>query len=230
MGAALVVMGVGMVMMYGLLHKVVHGKANASGGHPYATVGEAINDVLDDEYKAKLREASSEKLQKVIDRDAAEIEGELLHNAKEVGEYIHTEVARQMDEALASLRKNVETAQTFLVETAAKNGAVVEKTSQEMVNHILMATNGSEKLINDAAATSAEAIKNQATVAAKDFQQQIETYKEHMTTAFEQNMTHVVAYYVRKAMADRLELDDQLGFIIAELEANKQAMIEDIKR
>lgn len=248
--ATIVLCGVGIVAVYIRLTQLL----SLDGRRQRASAGvdKAVAQVFDDEYRDKLRTASTEKLQRIVDRDAAKLEDELAHDTEAMGEYIRTEVAKQMQQALATLRQNVETAQVFLVETATNNGAIVEAKSQDMVDHIVAATNrsehlittttdeiasrivasatSSEKMIAATAAESAKLINEQAVAVSKDFESQIDAYKTHITTAFEQNMTQVIAYYVRQAMAERLELDDQLSFIIAELETHKAAMIEDIKR
>jgi hypothetical protein len=46
---------------------------------------------------------------------------------------------------------------------------------------------------------------------------------------FEDNMASIVNHYVLSAVGDQIDLSDQLEYILSELEANKSAILEDIK-
>jgi hypothetical protein len=41
-------------------------------------------------------------------------------------------------------------------------------------------------------------------------------------------MADIVNHYVLEAIGDQIDLSDQLEYIIAELEANKEAIVQDI--
>ncbi|MDB5161355.1 MAG: hypothetical protein JWO96_735 [Candidatus Saccharibacteria bacterium] len=53
--------------------------------------------------------------------------------------------------------------------------------------------------------------------------------KERAIKQFEQDMASIVNHYVIKAIGNQIDLSDQLEYILAELEANKQAIIEDVR-
>ena len=46
---------------------------------------------------------------------------------------------------------------------------------------------------------------------------------------FESNMADIVNHYVLAAIGNQIDLNDQLEYILGELEANKKAIIEDIR-
>jgi hypothetical protein len=52
--------------------------------------------------------------------------------------------------------------------------------------------------------------------------------KQREIKRFEENMTDVINHYLVAAIGDQIDLGDQLEYIISNLEANKQAIIEDI--
>lgn len=58
---------------------------------------------------------------------------------------------------------------------------------------------------------------------------QSQANKDHAIKQFEQDMANIVNHYVIKAIGNQIDLSDQLEYIMAELEANKAAIIEDIK-
>jgi hypothetical protein len=59
---------------------------------------------------------------------------------------------------------------------------------------------------------------------------QSEAQKKHILEGFEKEMAGIVNHYVLKAIGNQIDLSDQLEYIMAELETNKTAMVEDIKR
>jgi len=58
---------------------------------------------------------------------------------------------------------------------------------------------------------------------------EVETEKNRLIQRFEENMADIVNHYVLAAIGKQIDLSDQLEYIISELEANKQAIAEDIK-
>jgi hypothetical protein len=59
---------------------------------------------------------------------------------------------------------------------------------------------------------------------------QSEAQKAHIVQSFEKQMTGIVNHYVLQAIGNQIDLSDQLEYILSELESNKAAMLEDIKR
>ena len=93
-----------------------------------------------------------------------------------------------------------------------------------------------EQSINDAKQLAVESI--QKTLAAieeqrKTFTDQINDEvskdKERMIARFEERMTDILNHYLLEAIGDQVDLESQLEYIINDLEANKQDIIEDLK-
>jgi hypothetical protein len=59
---------------------------------------------------------------------------------------------------------------------------------------------------------------------------QADTQKAHIIEQFEKNMASIINHYVLRAIGDQIDLSDQLEYILAELERNKAAIAEDVKR
>ena len=72
------------------------------------------------------------------------------------------------------------------------------------------------------------AIDEQRQVMGQQVQKEIVAEKQQMVQRFEQNMTDIVNHYVLSAIGNQIDLNDQLEYILADLETNKQAIIEDI--
>jgi len=62
------------------------------------------------------------------------------------------------------------------------------------------------------------------------FNKEILAEKQRRLERFENNMAEVVTGYVQQTLSEHMEVGEQIEFIISNLEANKQAIIEDIKR
>lgn len=74
------------------------------------------------------------------------------------------------------------------------------------------------------------AIDEQRQALGKQLEEQIAAEKKNLLQRFETNMADIINHYVLAAIGDQIDLNDQLEYILAELEANKQAIIEDIDR
>lgn len=73
------------------------------------------------------------------------------------------------------------------------------------------------------------AIDEQRQAMSQQVQQEILAEKQQIIARFEQNMTDIVNHYVLAAVGNQIDLNDQLDYILADLEANKHAIIEDIQ-
>ena len=72
------------------------------------------------------------------------------------------------------------------------------------------------------------AIDEQRELLGQQVQKEIVAEKQQLVQRFEQNMTDIINHYVLAAIGNQIDLNDQLDYILADLEANKQAIIEDI--
>lgn len=92
-----------------------------------------------------------------------------------------------------------------------------------------------EQSINDAKQLAIESIQKTNTAIDEQrqqlgaqVQQQILAEKQQLVQRFEQNMTDIINHYVLAAIGDQIDLSDQLEYILSDLEANREAIIEDI--
>jgi hypothetical protein len=72
------------------------------------------------------------------------------------------------------------------------------------------------------------AIDEQRNLMGQEVQKQIALEKQELTKRFEANMADIINHYVLAAVGNQIDLNDQLEYILGELDANKQAIIEDI--
>jgi len=59
---------------------------------------------------------------------------------------------------------------------------------------------------------------------------QSEAQKAQIIARFETEMASIINHYILRAIGNQIDLSDQLDYVLSELETNKKAIIEDIKR
>lgn len=73
-------------------------------------------------------------------------------------------------------------------------------------------------------------IEQQRQFLQQQLQTQAEIQKARIVERFEAEMATIINHYILRAIGDQIDLSDQLDYILAELESNKQAILEDVKR
>lgn len=73
-----------------------------------------------------------------------------------------------------------------------------------------------------------EAIEQQRQMMSQQMLQEVANEKARVVKKFEENMGDIVNHYVLMAIGDQIDLNDQLEYILSDLEANKEAIIRDI--
>ena len=87
-----------------------------------------------------------------------------------------------------------------------------------------------KQLAVDSIEKTNQAIEQQRAMLSQQIQSEMENERARLMKRFEDDMAEIVNHYVMAAIGDQIDLTDQLEYILSELEANKQAMLEDIKQ
>ena len=85
-----------------------------------------------------------------------------------------------------------------------------------------------KQLAIDSIQKTNQAIDEQRRTLSTELQKEIAEEKARIIKQFENNMAEIVNHYVLAAIGNQIDLSQQLEFILSDLEANKQAIIEDI--
>lgn len=72
------------------------------------------------------------------------------------------------------------------------------------------------------------AVEEQRKQMTEQLGKEIAAEKQRILGNFHENLAEVVNHYVLAAIGNQISLDDQLEYILAELEQNKQAIVDDI--
>lgn len=87
-----------------------------------------------------------------------------------------------------------------------------------------------KQLAIDSIQKTNKAIEDQRAVMGEQVRQQIDAEKAQVIKQFEENTADIVNHYIMLAIGNQISLNDQLEYILGELEANKQAILEDIRQ
>lgn len=106
---------------------------------------------------------------------------------------------------------------------------------QEISKELKEAFANYENAIGDAKQLAVEsiektktAIDEQRQVMGAQLEKEISQEKARRIALFEDNMAQVINHYVLASIGSQIDLNDQLEYILGELEANKQAIVQDI--
>lgn len=104
---------------------------------------------------------------------------------------------------------------------------ITQKLQEEFAKYEQSITDA-KQLALDSITKTQEAIEEQRQIMGSQLLQEIENEKQRLVKRFEDNMADIVNHYVLLAIGDQIDLNDQLEFILSDLEANKEAMIKDL--
>ncbi|MGH7142323.1 MAG: hypothetical protein ACREF5_02530 [Candidatus Saccharimonadales bacterium] len=85
-----------------------------------------------------------------------------------------------------------------------------------------------KQLAIDSIQKTNQAIDDQRTILSQQVQQEIDAEKTQLIKHFKENTAEIINHYVVAAIGSQIDLDDQLEYILSELESHKQAILEDI--
>lgn len=104
---------------------------------------------------------------------------------------------------------------------------ITRKLREEFEKYEKSITDAKQLAIDSINKTQA-AIEQQRQIMGQQLQQELANERARVIKQFEENMTDIINHYVMSAIGNQIDLNDQLEFILSDLEANKEAMIQDI--
>lgn len=106
----------------------------------------------------------------------------------------------------------------------------ITKKLQEEFTRYEQSINDAKNLATESISKTQEVIEQQRQMISKQIAEEIQEEKARLIKHFEDNMAEIVNHYVLEAIGSQIDLNDQLEYILSELEANKKDIIEDITR
>jgi hypothetical protein len=105
---------------------------------------------------------------------------------------------------------------------------ITQKLQEEFAKYEQSITDAKQMALDSITKTQ-EAIEQQRDLMGQQIIKEIETEKQRLVKRFEDNMADIVNHYVLAAIGDQIDLNDQLEFILSDIEANREAIIQDLK-
>jgi hypothetical protein len=105
----------------------------------------------------------------------------------------------------------------------------ITRTLQEEFSKYERSITDAKQLAIDSINKTQEAIEQQRQILGEQLEKQVAAEKARLVAGFEKNMADIVNHYVLAAIGNQIDLNDQLEYIIGELQTNKDAILEDIK-
>lgn len=104
----------------------------------------------------------------------------------------------------------------------------ITKTLKEAFDNYSQSISDAKQMAIDSLSKTQEAVEQQREAMSQQLAAEVHKEKELIIERFEENLGQIVNHYLLQAIGDQIDLNDQLQYIIANLEANKQDIIRDI--
>src|SRR3989338_3144585 len=108
--------------------------------------------------------------------------------------------------------------------------AEITRTLQEEFKKYEQSIVDAKQIALDSIEKTVTTIEQQRQLMETQMQTQAQAQRNQIIARFESQMAAIINHYVMQAIGNQIDLTDQLEFILAELENNKAAIIEDINR
>lgn len=169
---------------------------------------------------------------------------------KELDEYLKATLTRRLEEQFAQYNQALKATQDIALANVTASTSQLQEQHRQLVEslqksvveqtsllHTAFDENKAEiTAMKDAQAHALESLKLSAAEVQAQYQQlsvtltqQVGAQREMIIKAFENQMAQVVEHYVLGALGEQFDLKAQLPSIIKQMEANKQAMTDDLR-
>jgi len=108
--------------------------------------------------------------------------------------------------------------------------AEITRTLQEEFKKYEQSIVDAKQIALDSIEKTVATIEQQRQFLEQQMKSETDTQKERLVARFESEMATIVNHYVLQAIGNQIDLTEQMDFILAEMQSNKQAIVEDIKR
>lgn len=106
----------------------------------------------------------------------------------------------------------------------------ISRTLQEEFSKYEESIHDAKQLAIDSISKTQDAIEQQRKLLEESMQKEVTNEKSRVIERFEKNMGDIINHYIVAAIGDQIDLSDQLEYIVADLNANKAEIIEDVQR
>jgi hypothetical protein len=105
----------------------------------------------------------------------------------------------------------------------------ITKTLQEEFAKYEQSIDDAKKLAIESIQKTQVALEEERQVLRDKLEKEVDAQRDQIIKRFEENMGEIVNHYVLDAIGNEIDLSDQLEYILGELQANKDVIVEDIR-
>lgn len=192
-------------------------------------------DATVDQIDAELKEHVTKQLDAAIAQLNTELKAHVTQQIDhQFAEYSQTMKAAQdtalktMTDSAATLQAQHKQLSETLQQHITEQNAILHNAYQESRAQVATMKD-SQRVALEWLKSSVQQMQDQYTQLGQVLQQNVASQEAMLVDAFEKNMAAVVEHYLLGALGDQYDLKAQLPSIIKQLEANKQAIADDMK-
>jgi len=211
---------------------------------------EQVETFFDAEFREELKNRGRLRFEKAINDNAEALKQDLDKTVAEIDGYIKKELTDKVNAEFTSYQTAMKQAQDTALEALKKSSEDLGNQKQMIADAIQKSVANIEDQPQAVAAAVQKGIASieeqnqqlvasvQKSVASVEAKQQqladaIQNYavqrEAALMKAYQENMAKIVEHYIIEAVSDTFDLKAQLPAILAQLEANKAAITEDMK-
>jgi hypothetical protein len=197
-------------------------------------------------FKQDLDDASAALTADLKVKTAEQLDASIAHLSVDLKEHITKQLDGQFaeysraakeaqDAALGSLTNSAAALEeqhkqlgTTLQKSIANQSLMLENSFQENMKNMTSIKEANAAALDSLNRSVAE-LKDQNEQLTSTLEKKIATQEEALMKAFEGNMAQVIEHYLLGALSEQYDLKAQLPAIIQQMEANKQALVDDMK-
>lgn len=167
----------------------------------------------------------------------------------EIDQYLKAHVTRKLDEQFARYSDAVRVAQATALADVTESTRKLQEQHQQMTEALRKSVEEQTSILHgafdenkadiiamkDAQTTALHALQQSAAEVETQYktlsttlQETVASQKEMLINAFTEHMSEVVEHYVLESLGEQFDLKSQLPSIMKQMEANKQAMVDDL--
>ena len=188
----------------------------------------------------RLLNASRQRYQKLIDDGFKQLEvviadqikslqKDMQQTSADMSAYVKESLDKILKDEVKQYEMALETTRRIAVDSIKQQQAQITQQNNNINNQYKTTLAEVRQSALDAIKQSQTQIEEQTSELRVKLGKDLEQEKQNKIAKFEENMTDVVSYYVKESIGKQMELREQLPIILADLQAAKSVMIEDIK-
>lgn len=224
-------------------------KHQAPGKAPIDETADGVQRFFDG-YFAELKTRGNEHFEKSLEVHSEKFKADLDATIAKADAELKKHIAGQLDEQIAGNSEVMKHAQEQALQSLTKSAEAFRKQHEDMTDSLQKSVASQQALLatmfedNKAQITamktaqtealqwlakSAEAMQAEHEQLVQAMRQNVIAQQESLVRGFEDNMAQIVEHYLLGALGDQYDLKSQLPSIIKQMEANKQAIADDMK-